>query len=90
MTRFFIISENGTQIEIENIGKVELERFGNKDLWYGEFVPPLLYEDKEVSKISFTRISYSPDIVAVDHGILLDISIHSMVTLILFSVPGTL
>jgi hypothetical protein len=52
MTRFFIISENGTQIEIENIGKVELERFGNKDLWYGEFVPPLLYEDKEVSKIS--------------------------------------
>jgi hypothetical protein len=54
MTRFFIISENGTQIEIENIGKVELERFGNKDLWYEEFAPQL-YEDKEVFKISFTE-----------------------------------
>jgi hypothetical protein len=35
--------------------KVVLERFGNKDLWYEEFAPQLLYEDKEVFKISLTE-----------------------------------
>ena len=94
MTQFFISYCNGVPIEIEisNTGKVELEIFGEKDLWYGEFLPPLNFEGKLVSWISFTNIS------RYEHSILLsgeafktlDMSSHAKVLLKIFPEPSML
>ena len=92
MTQFFVSYCNGVPIEISNMGKLELERFGDKDLWYGEFLSPLNFEGKEVSWISFTNLS------RYEHSILLsgeafktlDMSNHSKVLLKIFPDPDTL
>ena len=88
MTQFFIISEDGSSIEIENNKFIDS---GGKALSFGEFIPSLKYKGQAVSKISFTNINIRPDsnkIFLCDSLIDLDISIHSKVTLKLFLVPG--
>ena len=88
MTQFFIISEDGSSIEIENNKFIDS---GGKALRYGEFIPPLKYNGLEVSKISFTKFRRFDNnkILLCDSSIDLDMSIHSKVELKLFPVPGT-
>jgi hypothetical protein len=90
MTRFFIISENNDSFEIETVGGINLRTFGEKILWYGNLEPSLNFEGHEISRISFCKIFLTPDLLIIDGQISLQISNHSMVTLKLFSVPGTL
>ena len=89
MTQFFIISEDGSSIEIENNKFIDS---GGKALRYGEFIPPLKYNGQEVSKISFTkfrRFDNNKILLSGESCIILDMPIHSKVELKLFSVPGT-
>ena len=89
MTQFFIISENGDPFEIKTVGGINLRIFGEKRLWYGELEPPLNFECEEISKISFTRFFCTPELIAFDNDIPLNISKHYVVKLKLFPVPGT-
>lgn len=87
MTKVFIVYENGERIEIKN-GQF----FSPEDnvLSYGEFTPPLTYEQDQVSKLSFSKLLLSDNLIILGISCfnVLKLPNEEFVELKLFSIPG--
>lgn len=90
MTRFFI-SYEGVSAEVKDGETLNMSIFGERDVWYGEFVPPLNHEGQEVSAINVTTFIFrTRDVIVTGNSICLNISKEDSVELKFLPQPGTL